>query len=71
MKITNYKQCTCLKKVQVLNDNIKKYKGSRGLHQGTFKLQTMTAIIKSFCGGSRGAVFSKRVPLAAGGKKGT
>jgi hypothetical protein len=25
-------------------------------------------IIKSFCGGSRGAVFSKRVPLAAGGK---
>ena len=26
-------------------------------------------IIKSFCGGSRGAVFSKRAPLAAGGKK--
>jgi len=25
--------------------------------------------IKSFCGGSRGAVFSKRAPLAAGGKK--
>jgi hypothetical protein len=25
-------------------------------------------IIKSFCGGSRGAVFSKRAPLAAGGK---
>jgi hypothetical protein len=25
-------------------------------------------IIKSFCGGSRGAVFTKRVPLAAGGK---
>jgi hypothetical protein len=24
-------------------------------------------IIKSFCGGSRGAVFSKRAPLAAGG----
>jgi hypothetical protein len=24
--------------------------------------------MKSFCGGSRGAVFSKRVPLAAGGK---
>jgi hypothetical protein len=23
-------------------------------------------LIKSFCGGSRGAVFSKRVPLAAG-----
>jgi hypothetical protein len=26
-------------------------------------------LIKSFCGGSRGAVFSKRAPLAAGGKK--
>jgi 16S rRNA (uracil1498-N3)-methyltransferase len=25
------------------------------------------AILKSFCGGSRGAVFSKRAPLAAGG----
>jgi hypothetical protein len=44
-------------------------KGSYGLHRGSFKLQTMTALIKSFCGGSRGAVFSKRAPLAAGGKK--
>ncbi len=26
-------------------------------------------INKSFCGGSRGVVFSKRTPLAAGGKK--
>jgi hypothetical protein len=26
-------------------------KGSHGLHQDTFKLQTMTALIKSFCGG--------------------
>jgi hypothetical protein len=42
--------------------------GSHGLHQGSFKLQTMTALIKSFCGGSRGAVLSKRAPLAAGGK---
>jgi hypothetical protein len=25
--------------------------------------------MKSFCGGSRGAVFSKRAPLAAGGKR--
>jgi hypothetical protein len=44
-------------------------KGSHGLYQSSFKLQTMTALIKSFCGGSRGTVFSKRVPLAAGGKK--
>jgi hypothetical protein len=43
-------------------------KGGHGLHRGSFKLQTMTALIKSFCGGSRGAVFSKRAPLAAGGK---
>jgi hypothetical protein len=27
------------------------------------------SLIKSFCGGSRGAVFSKRAPLAAGGNK--
>ena len=26
-------------------------------------------LIKSFFGGSRGAVFSKKAPLAAGGKK--
>jgi hypothetical protein len=43
-------------------------KGSHGLHQGSFKLQTMTALIKSFCGGSRGAVFSKKAPLAVGDK---
>jgi len=67
LQITNYKQCACLKKGQVLNENIQKIKGSHGLHQDTFTLQTMTALIKSFCGGSRGAVFSKRAPLAAGG----
>jgi hypothetical protein len=34
------------------------------------KFQTPEAmkIIKSFCRGSRGTVFTKRVPLAAGGK---
>ncbi|MGD2086252.1 MAG: hypothetical protein PVH61_08715 [Candidatus Aminicenantes bacterium] len=61
---TNYKQIT--------NYNVRNYKqkikGSHGL-QGTFKRQNMTALIKSFCGGSRGAVFSKRAPLAAGGKE--
>jgi hypothetical protein len=31
--------------------------------------QKRTTIMKSFCGGSRGVVFSKRAPLAAGGKK--
>jgi hypothetical protein len=47
-----------------MKNTIYKIKGSHGLYQGTFKLQTMTALIKSFCGGSRGAVFSKRAPLA-------
>ncbi len=47
---------------------ITKAKGSHGLHQDSFKLQTMTALIKSFYRGSRGAVFSKRAPLVAEGK---
>jgi hypothetical protein len=29
-------------------------KGSHGLHQDTFTLQTMAALIKSFCGGVQG-----------------
>jgi hypothetical protein len=38
------------------------------LHQGSFKLQTMTALIKSFCGGVQGGqFFQKAPPLAAGG----
>jgi hypothetical protein len=31
--------------------------------------QMKQLLMKSFCRGSRGAVFSKRAPLAAGGKK--
>jgi hypothetical protein len=46
---TNYKQITNYK-LQITN---KKAKGSYGLHQGAFKLQSMTALIKSFCRGSR------------------
>jgi hypothetical protein len=46
----------------------KKTKGSHGLHQDSFKLQTMTALIKSFCGGPGGGFF-KKSPLAAGGKE--
>jgi hypothetical protein len=38
-------------------------KGSHGLPKDSFTRQTMTALIKSFYGGSRGAVFSKRAPL--------
>ena len=44
-------------------------KSSHGLPKDSFKLQTMTALIKSFCGGSRGGGFSKRAPLVAEGKK--
>jgi hypothetical protein len=59
-RMTNYK-------IQIKN---KKSKGSHGLHQDSFRLQTMTALIKSFCRGSRGAVFSKSAPLAVGDKQG-
>ena len=61
---TNYKQIT---NYNVLNYK-QKTKGSHGLHQGSFKLQTMTALIKSFCGGVQGGqFFQKAPPLAAGG----
>jgi RHS repeat-associated protein len=77
---TNYKQIT--NKVapfgQVLNafgekgthelHELTRIKGSHDLHRGSYPLQSMTALNKSFCGGSRGAVFSKSAPLAAGGK---
>ena len=66
-EITNYK-------IQITNKsqitNYKKDKGSYGLHQGSFELQTMTALIKSFCGGGQGGrFFQKESPLAAGGKE--
>jgi hypothetical protein len=44
-------------------------KGSHGLHQGAFKLQTMTALIKSFCGGPGGG-FLEKSPLAPEVKNG-
>jgi len=43
-------------------------KGSHGLHQVPLKLQTMTALIKSFCGGPGGSFYKKR-PLAVGDNK--
>jgi hypothetical protein len=46
------------------------HKGSHGLHQDTFKLQTMTALIKSFCRGVQGGqFFQKAPPLVAEGRK--
>jgi hypothetical protein len=54
-----------------LRNHKKKTKGSNGLHQGAFKLQTMTALIKSFCGGVQGGrFFQKESPLAKGEKNG-
>jgi len=45
-------------------------KGSHGLHQGPFKLQTMTALIKSFCRGVQGGqFFQKAPPLVAEGRR--
>ncbi len=44
-------------------------KGSHGLHQDSLRLQSMTALIKSFCRGVQGGqFFQKAPPLAAGGK---
>ena len=61
----NYKLQNTNYKIQIIN---KKNKGSHGLHQESFKLQTMTALIKSFCGGVQGGqFFQKASPLAAGG----
>jgi hypothetical protein len=40
-------RCRCGKE----NHKLNKRKGSHGLHQDFFTLQTMTALIKSFCGG--------------------
>jgi len=58
-KITNYK-------IQITNKfqipNYKKNKGSYGLHQGPFKLQTMTVLIKSFCRGVQGGQFFQKAP---------
>jgi hypothetical protein len=63
--VQNYKQ----KEDHVLKKLINKPKCSYGLHQGTFKLQTMTALIKSFCRGVQGGqFFQKAPPLAAGGR---
>jgi len=45
-----------LRKLKNTNPN-----GSHGLHQGSFKLQTMTILIKSFYRCFTGTVFSKRV----------
>jgi hypothetical protein len=62
---TNYKQ--------IPNYNVRNYKqknkGSHGLHQDSFKLQTMTALIKSFCGGVQGGGFLEKSPHGPGGKK--
>jgi hypothetical protein len=51
------------------NHKLHKRKGSHGLHQDSFRLETKTALIKSFCGGVQGGqFFQKAPPLAAGGK---
>ncbi len=48
----NYKLQNTKKTAHELHE-LTRNEGSHGLHQDTFKLQTMTALIKSFCGGIR------------------
>jgi hypothetical protein len=81
---TNYKQITNYK-LQITNklaakareetlratkDKTFNSKSSHGLHRDSFKLKTMTALMKSFCRGVQGGrFFQKESPLAAGGKR--
>jgi hypothetical protein len=62
LQITNYKLQTMHlpKKRQLPKYNVQNLKGSHGLHQDTFTLQTMAALIKSFCGGGQGGRFFKK-----------
>jgi hypothetical protein len=71
---TNYKGGGTPGLLGILNYNVQNYKqkteGSHGLHQGAFKLRTMTGLIKSFCGGVQGGqFFQKAPPLVAEGQK--
>jgi len=80
LQITNYKIQITKKTAHELHEltriskkketSMTTTKGSHGLHQDSFKLQTMTALIKSFCRGVQGGqFFQKAPPLAAGGRK--
>jgi len=51
--VHNYKRNGVFGVDQAFNQ-LKNYKGSHGLHKDSFRLQTMTALIKSFCGGPGG-----------------
>jgi hypothetical protein len=64
---TNYKGGGTPDQLGIPNYNVRNYKqknkGSHGLHKDSLGLQTMTALMKSFCGGVQGgAVFSKSAP---------
>jgi len=52
---------------------ITNYKGGHGLHQDSFKPQTMAALIKSFCRGGYAHSAKRHAPCTfppgAGGKK--
>jgi hypothetical protein len=62
---TNYKQITNYK-LQITNGVAPPTyyckEGSHGLHKDSFKLQTMTALIKSFCWGVQGGQFFQKAP---------
>jgi hypothetical protein len=79
-QITNYKLQITKKEAHELHELTRipgrKYtgkittKGSHGLHKDTLRLQTMTALMKSFCGGVQGGQFFKKAPpLVAEGKE--
>jgi hypothetical protein len=58
----------CIK--EILKAAAKTREGTRIIFQPqTYTDGHRATLIKNFCGGSRGAVFSKSAPLATGGKK--
>jgi len=69
--VQNYKGNGVFGVNQALNQLILIPKGSHGLHQGSLRLRTMTALIKSFSGGVQGGQFFQKAPplVAAGGKE--
>jgi hypothetical protein len=60
--VRNYKQNGVLKVDQGLDKLIINFKGGHGLHEGSFRLQIMTAFNQKFLRGSRGRFLQKEPP---------
>jgi hypothetical protein len=62
-QLSIFNEASAYNLLRIPNYKVQNLKSSHGLHKDPIKLQTMTALIKSFCGGGPGgAVFSKSAP---------